>query len=158
MLVAPPPQLCLSRIPSATPWLLCQIRSSVPATPRHRVFTSFARPQHSKRRRSPLERSCYIFFAPSESLRVPAFKLADLQQTRYHSGHHHHGHGHHHHHDTSFLTSRDKTDPGVRITRVGLYVNIAMVLTKGIGGWVFNSQALVGRHTPCWFYLKRDGG
>jgi hypothetical protein len=39
--------------------------------------------------------------------------------------------------------SSDTTDPGVRITRIGLMVNLGMVVTKGVGGWVFNSQALV---------------
>lgn len=75
-----------------------------------------------------------------------AVALADHQQTRDHSGHHHHHHGlgHAHSHGADpYLTSKDRTDPGVRITRVGLYVNLAMVVSKGIGGWVFNSQALV---------------
>ena len=54
---------------------------------------------------------------------------------------HSHG-GHHHHHDNTFLTSSNKSDPGVRITRVGLYVNLGMAIAKGAGGYVFNSQAL----------------
>ncbi|KAJ9643513.1 hypothetical protein H2199_004192 [Coniosporium tulheliwenetii] len=56
-------------------------------------------------------------------------------QTRGHAGHHHH-------HDNTYLTSTDKTDPGVRITRIGLYVNLGMAIGKGVGGYVFNSQAL----------------
>jgi len=38
-------------------------------------------------------------------------------------GHHHHhgGHDHGHEHDTTLLTSKDTTNPGVRITRIGLY-------------------------------------
>lgn len=66
----------------------------------------------------------------------------DLQlnpaQARGHMGH---SHGHGHSHDTSFLTSKNKNDPGVRITRIGLYVNVGMAIGKGIGGYVFNSQA-----------------
>ncbi|KAF4554175.1 Mitochondrial metal transporter-like protein [Elsinoe fawcettii] len=62
-------------------------------------------------------------------------------QVRTHMGHSH-GHGHHHHHDTTYLTSTNKNDPGVRITRVGLYVNLGMAIGKGIGGYAFNSQAL----------------
>ena len=58
-------------------------------------------------------------------------------QTRAHSGHSHS------HHDNTYLTSTNKKDPGVRITRVGLYVNFGMVVSKGIGGYVFHSQALV---------------
>jgi hypothetical protein len=65
-------------------------------------------------------------------------KMEGSQQVRAHS----HGHGgHHHHHDTTFLTSANKSDPGVRITRVGLYVNLGMAVAKGAGGYIFNSQA-----------------
>ncbi|KAK3111101.1 mitochondrial metal transporter [Teratosphaeriaceae sp. CCFEE 6253] len=59
-------------------------------------------------------------------------------QTRSHS----HG-GHHHHHDNTYLTSSNKSDPGVRITRIGLYVNLGMAIAKGAGGYIFNSQALI---------------
>lgn len=53
----------------------------------------------------------------------------------------HGGHGHHHHsHDNTLLLSKDKKDPGVRITRIGLYVNMGMAISKGVGGYVFNSQ------------------
>jgi hypothetical protein len=65
-------------------------------------------------------------------------KMEGSQQVRAHS----HGHGgHHHHHDTTFLTSANKSDPGVKITRVGLYVNLGMAVAKGAGGYIFNSQA-----------------
>jgi Co/Zn/Cd efflux system component len=58
-------------------------------------------------------------------------------QARSHAGHSHHGH---HHHDTTYLTSTNKHDAGVRITRIGLYVNLGMAISKGIGGYVFHSQ------------------
>ena len=142
-------QLLLRRIPNAL---------SQQLTRRPRVFTSFA-PYHRTRRR-PLPASCYTLAAPTYHLpprTTTSFKLATSQQARDHSSHRHdhdendhdhsHSHsvfGHHHHHGTDpFLTSKDKTDPGVRITRVGLYVNLGMAITKGFGGWVFNSQALV---------------
>lgn len=48
--------------------------------------------------------------------------------------------GHAHHHDNSFLLSKNKNDAGVRITRIGLYVNLGMAVSKGFGGYVFNSQ------------------
>lgn len=67
-------------------------------------------------------------------------KLASSQQQRDHRGH---SHGHHHHHDNTYLTSKNKADAGVRITRLGLYTNVGMAISKGIGGWYFNSQALV---------------
>ncbi|KAL7948373.1 cation efflux family domain-containing protein [Trichoderma barbatum] len=66
-----------------------------------------------------------------------------------HHGHDHdHGHshglfGHHHHHDNTFLTSADKNDPGVRITRIGLLSNLTMAIAKFIGGWAFNSKAMI---------------
>jgi hypothetical protein len=51
-----------------------------------------------------------------------------------------HSSHHHHHHDNSFLLSTNKADAGVRITRIGLYVNLGMAVSKGFGGYVFNSQ------------------
>ncbi|PGH09352.1 hypothetical protein GX51_00795 [Blastomyces parvus] len=66
-------------------------------------------------------------------------------QTRSHGGHSH-GHGpghHHHHHDTTYLISKNKNDPGVRITRIGLLSNLAMAIGKGFGGYFFNSAALI---------------
>lgn len=67
---------------------------------------------------------------------------ASLVQVRTHMGGHSHSHGHHHHqHDNTYLTSTNRSDPGVRITRIGLYVNLGMAIAKGAGGIVFNSQA-----------------
>lgn len=68
-----------------------------------------------------------------------------------HGHSHSHGHshglfGHHHHHspaDNVFLTSKNKADAGVRITRIGLFVNVLMAISKGFGGWYFHSQALI---------------
>nr|POE65732.1 mitochondrial metal transporter 2 [Quercus suber] len=54
---------------------------------------------------------------------------------------HSHGHGGHSH-DNTYLTSANKADAGVKITRAGLYVNLGMAIAKGTGGYVFNSQAL----------------
>ncbi|KAL1992464.1 hypothetical protein VTN49DRAFT_4496 [Thermomyces lanuginosus] len=64
-------------------------------------------------------------------------------QTRSHAGHGHGHHHHHHHHDNPYLLSQDKSDPGVRITRIGLLVNLAMAAGKFVGGYVFHSQALI---------------
>ncbi|KAF1992029.1 hypothetical protein K402DRAFT_388601 [Aulographum hederae CBS 113979] len=64
--------------------------------------------------------------------------MGSKAQVRGHAGHgHSHGHG-----DNAFLTSTDKNDAAVRITRIGLYVNLGMAVVKGIGGYVFHSQAL----------------
>ncbi|KAK3898122.1 mitochondrial metal transporter 2 [Staphylotrichum tortipilum] len=65
-----------------------------------------------------------------------------MGQTRSH-GHHGHGHGHHHHHDNVYLTSTNKNDAGVRITRIGLFSNLFMAIAKGAGGYAFNSQSMV---------------
>jgi divalent metal cation (Fe/Co/Zn/Cd) transporter len=62
------------------------------------------------------------------------------QQTRGHAGH---GHHHHHHHDNVYLTSQNKKDAGVRITRIGLYSNLGMTVVKAAGGYVFNSQSMI---------------
>ncbi|KAG4435847.1 hypothetical protein IFR05_008673 [Cadophora sp. M221] len=59
-------------------------------------------------------------------------------QTRSHAGH-----SHHHHHDNTYLTSKNKNDAGVRITRIGLYSNLGMAIAKGVGGYAFNSQSMI---------------
>lgn len=60
-------------------------------------------------------------------------------QTRAAGGHNHHSH---HHHDNVYLTSQNKNDAGVRITRIGLYSNLGMAIAKFVGGYVFNSQSM----------------
>lgn len=55
----------------------------------------------------------------------------------------HGGHSHHHHHDNTYLTSKNKNDAGVRITRIGLYSNLGMAIAKGAGGYAFNSQSMI---------------
>lgn len=62
---------------------------------------------------------------------------ATVTQTRTHSGHSHS------HHDNVYLTSQNKNDAGVRITRIGLYSNLGMAIAKFIGGYLFNSQAMI---------------
>jgi divalent metal cation (Fe/Co/Zn/Cd) transporter len=66
--------------------------------------------------------------------------MAVTTQTRNHGGHHH---GHHHHHDNVYLTSQNTNDAGVRITRLGLFSNLGMAIAKGVGGYAFNSKAMV---------------
>lgn len=53
------------------------------------------------------------------------------------------GHIHSHQyrgHTNTLLLPKDKKDDGLRITEIGLYVNLSMVITKGLGGYVFNSR------------------
>ena len=58
-------------------------------------------------------------------------------QSRAHAGHHHH------HHDNIYLTSKNKNDAAVRITRIGLFCNFGMFIVKLAGGIAFHSQAMV---------------
>lgn len=72
--------------------------------------------------------------------------MAAATQTRANGsgGHNHHSHHHHHHHhDNVYLTSQNKNDAGVRITRIGLYSNLGMAVAKFVGGYVFNSQSMI---------------
>ncbi|KAK8161616.1 putative cation efflux family protein [Phyllosticta citrichinensis] len=62
-------------------------------------------------------------------------------QTRGHAGH---SHGHHHHTDPSLLLSSDKKDAAVRITRLGLFLNIVLAIGKGVAGYYWNSKMLIG--------------
>lgn len=88
--------------------------------------------------RSPLQWSGIVHRIRKPTGTPISTTMGGSQQVRAHS----HGHGgHHHHHDNTFLTSANKSDPGVRITRVGLYVNLGMAVAKGAGGYIFNSQA-----------------
>ncbi|KAG6197605.1 hypothetical protein E4U10_008175 [Claviceps purpurea] len=88
----------------------------------------------------------------------PTIMGTALKQTRQHGDHsqdhdhdhsHSHSHSHsvfghhHHHHDNTYLTSANTSDPGVRITRLGLLSNLGMAIAKFIGGWAFNSRAMV---------------
>lgn len=75
------------------------------------------------------------------SVRRGSLAAFPMTQTRGHGGHGHHHH--HHHHDNVYLTSTNKKDAGVRITRIGLVANLAMAIGKFIGGYVFHSQALI---------------
>lgn len=52
--------------------------------------------------------------------------------------------GHSHNHDNTYLTSTNKADAGVRITKIGLYVNLGMAICKGLGGYYFHSQGMFG--------------
>ncbi|OAA38565.1 Cation efflux protein [Metarhizium rileyi] len=72
---------------------------------------------------------------------LPSVMGSGLKQTRDHGDHSHGGHGHHHH-DSTYLTSANKNDPGVRITRIGLLSNLGMAIAKFIGGWAFNSKSM----------------
>ncbi|KAL8349630.1 hypothetical protein RB598_005143 [Gaeumannomyces tritici] len=90
--------------------------------------------------------SCRIDPRPTPTKRTASITTTTpamaATQTRGHAGHGHHHH-HHHHHDNVYLTSRNKNDAGVRITRIGLASNLGMAIAKGAGGYMFNSQAMV---------------
>ena len=83
----------------------------------------------------------------THGLKHPSNKLVNKQivptMTSLVHSHQHSGHSHGHHHGNTYLTSSNKKDAGVRITRIGLFVNLFMAIGKGVGGWLFNSQALI---------------
>lgn len=87
--------------------------------------------------RSPLTNPLPVAGRPSFVLISPAMSST---QVRSHSGH---SHGQSHVHDNLYLVSSNKKDAGVRITRIGLLVNLSMAIGKGIGGYFFHSQALI---------------
>lgn len=133
--------------------LICNNTSYIPCalTPAHpraarrqaRVSCSQQRAHQRLALRSPHQWSNIVHhIRKSGAVFAPATMGMDSQvntvQTRSHGGH-----SHHHHHDNTYLTSSNKKDPGVRITRIGLYVNLGMAIGKGFGGYVFNSQAYV---------------
>src|SRR5579859_1983035 len=89
--------------------------------------------------------------------RLDQFNRFIKTQRRGHMGHHHgHDHSHaSHSHDTTLLTSKDTSNPGVRITRIGLYlpdptrfvddrlVNLALVFVKAAAGVLLHSSSLL---------------
>jgi Cation efflux family len=75
---------------------------------------------------------------PQSEQNIPAIVNMSLTQSRSHGGH-----AHKNHHDSVYLTSTNKKDAGVRVTRIGLFVNLGMAIGKGAGGYVFHSQALI---------------
>lgn len=85
-------------------------------------------------------RACPTASRPAATAMATTSSATAAVQKRTHAGHSHAGH-HHHHGDNAYLTSKNKNDPGVRITRIGLYVNLGMAIAKGAGGYVFNSKA-----------------
>ncbi|TQS34540.1 hypothetical protein Golomagni_05072 [Golovinomyces magnicellulatus] len=50
---------------------------------------------------------------------------------------------HPNHHDKTHLFFTSKQDAGVKIARLGLLTNLSMAIAKGVGGYVFNSQAMI---------------
>lgn len=73
----------------------------------------------------------------------------NLHDSHSHSHEHEHDHSHslfshsHSHQHNELLTGGFWTNPAVRITWVGLAVNVAMAGTKAVGGVYFHSQALI---------------
>ena len=111
------------------------------ALPKPRLYHNITSPTYLKsicpsQHTHGLNASCRL---SSRSSFPPVSNMTTTKQTRDHAGH---SHGHHHH-DNTYLVSSNKNDAGVRITRIGLLVNLAMAIGKGIGGYVFHSQALI---------------
>lgn len=94
---------------------------------------------------APLIKGCPVGLLSHVQLRPSRRVLltSPMTQTRGHGSHGHSHSHHHHHHDNVYLTSTNKNDAGVRITRIGLLANLCMAIGKFIGGYVFHSQALI---------------
>jgi hypothetical protein len=111
------------------------LHSSLPGAKQHRrVFVT----RNSRLRcdtSSPAAALSDFISRPSLALLPFSAMSATRVQQRGHAGH-----SHHHHHDNTYLTSSNKNDAAVRITRIGLYVNLCMAIGKGLGGYVFHSQ------------------
>lgn len=74
--------------------------------------------------------------------------VTDLSHDSGHSHSHSDGHSHglfhsHSHGPNELLTLGSFSNPAVRITWVGLLVNVGMAASKGVGGVYFHSQALI---------------
>ena len=79
------------------------------------------------------------------SARAPGSAQRDLHHQHHHE--HHHGHSHSHGPDeaaalVSALAGKG-SDPGSRITLIGLGANVALTGVKGAAGWVLGSAALL---------------
>lgn len=103
-------------------------------------FPSLSLSRHQRPSLSPLARIQTT--SPLSAMSATSTLLQPRVQIRAHAGHSH-GHGHGHSHDTTYLTSKNRNDAGVKITRIGLFVNLGMAIGKGVGGYVFHSQALI---------------
>ncbi|SCV01141.1 LAMI_0G09582g1_1 [Lachancea mirantina] len=87
----------------------------------------------------------HIHMKESETEENDSFQLGSML--------HREGFGHHHHQNTSGTAPKNpllimsakefRQNPGVRITWVGLLINVGLALGKFVGGIVFHSQALV---------------
>ncbi|RLV94350.1 Mitochondrial metal transporter 2 [Spathaspora sp. JA1] len=69
-------------------------------------------------------------------------KVDKSKHTHSHSGGNFFHHHHHSMHEPNQLLI-DKTSPASRITWIGLFVNVGLAISKGIGGYYFHSQALI---------------
>ena len=101
---------------------------------------------HRRHKQIPLRSLVILSSSTTYHTSSPLYPSSDLfhprlspMMARPHSGLSHQ----HHHHDNTYLISTNKKDAGVRITRIGLYVNFCMAIGKGLGGYLLNSQALV---------------
>ncbi|CCE81546.1 Piso0_002205 [Millerozyma farinosa CBS 7064] len=82
----------------------------------------------------------------SESTHEPTHE-AGHSHSHDHGGLLSHSHSHSHSHQPNELLSTNREtilkNPAVRITWIGMLVNIGLVVSKGIGGVVFHSQSLI---------------
>lgn len=114
-------------------------RASIRTPQRQPRLTSFKVQTNLRRALSTTCHTCTLTRLSSDAIRHQITPIMNSMTQHRHHG----GHSHTHKHDNTYLTSTNKNDPGVRITRIGLYVNFLMAVGKGIGGYFLNSQALI---------------
>lgn len=116
------------------PLIRCSYQSSI-ARPQQRVLRTSS---HTKGLQHPRTAALPINWSTTAHRirHISPSVMGGHTHSRGHAGHSHH----HHNHDNTLLLSKNKNDAGVRITKIGLYVNLGMAVSKGVGGYVFNSQ------------------
>lgn len=133
--------LASSSSSSSSPTLVPHCAFPFPSNPKHPSITHFSAKSYFT---NTSRDDTHAFRLPPLRSRLKKLVLVmgSAHQTRDHGGHHGHSHSHAHH-DNSFLISANTSDPGVRITRIGLLSNLLMAIAKFIGGWTFGSKAMV---------------
>ncbi|KAJ2981326.1 hypothetical protein NQ176_g2095 [Zarea fungicola] len=130
----PPHSLSPPRRPAAASHSLLLINSATQING-HRFYHVYSAASHLESAVS----SAVLHLSPTLTRRRLRKLVVAMGHSHSHGGHSHGGHSH----DNSYLVSAKKNDPGVRITRIGLLANLLMAIAKFVGGWTFNSKAMI---------------
>lgn len=130
----PPHSLIPPRRPAAASHAFLLINSATQIKG-HRFYHVYSAASHLESGVS----SAVLHLSPTLTRRRLRKLVVAMGHSHSHGGHSHGGHSH----DNSYLVSAKKNDPGVRITRIGLLANLLMAIAKFVGGWAFNSKAMI---------------